>query len=125
MTMGNAIPRQPDAKRRGRPRGGIREAARQLGLSEADVRRARKVASLSQEAQAVARETGLDNNRTALLAAAEEATLEGQVEVLRNWSNKVRLDERRWHDLVLAWDRAGQELQAIFLRHVGAAGRMK
>ena len=42
----------------GRPRGGVREAARQLGLSRQDVERAIKVASLSPEAQQAAHEVG-------------------------------------------------------------------
>ena len=49
---------------------GTRKAARELGLSEPDVRRSKTVASLSPEAQAVAVEEGLDNNRSALLDAA-------------------------------------------------------
>lgn len=50
---------------------GIRKTARELGLSEPDVRRCMKIASLSPEAQAVAVEEGLDNNRSALLDAAK------------------------------------------------------
>ena len=49
----------------GRPRGGVREAERQLGVERTEVRRALKVASLSPEAQDAAREAGLDNNRSA------------------------------------------------------------
>lgn len=51
--------------------GGTRAAARELGLSEPDARRATKVASLSPEAKEVARELGLDDNRSVLLAAAK------------------------------------------------------
>ena len=55
------ISRQPDEKiSRGRPQSGNADAARQLGLSEPDVRRAVKVASLTPEAQETAREVGLD-----------------------------------------------------------------
>ena len=42
----------------GRPKGGEREAARQLGLDRGDVHRAIKVASLSQEAQQAAHTLG-------------------------------------------------------------------
>ena len=42
----------------GRPRGGEREASRQLGLSQQDVHRAIKVASLSPEAQQAAHVVG-------------------------------------------------------------------
>ena len=73
-------PRQLDAVSvggRGK-KGGIREAARQLGLSEADVRRAIKVASLSPEAVQAAYRLGLADNRAALLRAADETTPEDQ-----------------------------------------------
>lgn len=65
-------PRQADAVSKG-GRGnesGVRKAARDLGLSEPDARRATKVAGLSDEAKQAARQAGLDNNRSALLAAA-------------------------------------------------------
>ena len=42
----------------GRPKGGEREAARQLGLDRDDVRRAIKVASITPEAQQAAHEVG-------------------------------------------------------------------
>jgi ParB/RepB/Spo0J family partition protein len=78
------------ADRRGhRQEGGLSLAARQLPLDGAtdDARRmsasrAVKVASLSDEAKEVAKETGLDNNRAALLEAACEPTPERQVEKL-------------------------------------------
>ncbi|KQZ99565.1 hypothetical protein ASD64_14635 [Mesorhizobium sp. Root157] len=76
-----SILRQPDAKP-GRPEGGVRAAARELRLSEPDARRAVKVASLSPQAKAAAVEAGLDNNRSALLAAARETEPERQVEAL-------------------------------------------
>lgn len=75
------VSRQVDAKP-GRPEGGVRAAARELGLSEPDARRAVKVASLSPEAKAAAVATGLDDNRTALLAAAKETEPEKQVEII-------------------------------------------
>jgi ParB family chromosome partitioning protein len=50
--------------------GGISAAARELGLERTDVRRAIKVASLTPEAKAAARDAGLDDNRSALLRAA-------------------------------------------------------
>jgi hypothetical protein len=61
----------------------LRAASRELGLSEPDARRAVRVAGLSEEAKAAARETGLDDNRTALLAAAKAATPEEQASALR------------------------------------------
>jgi ParB family chromosome partitioning protein len=76
-------------KKGGRPEGGVALAARQLPLDgdtdEArrhSARRAIKIASLSDEAKEVAKETGLDNNSSALLEAASEPTPERQVEKL-------------------------------------------
>lgn len=64
--------RQHDAKP-GRPEGGVRAAARELKISEADARRAVAVAGLSAEAKKAAIESGLADNRTALLEAARES----------------------------------------------------
>ena len=72
-------------------KGGIREAARQLGLSEADIRRAIKVASLSPEAQQAAHELGLADNRSALLRAADETTPEDQIRVLEELSGRKKV----------------------------------
>jgi ParB-like chromosome segregation protein Spo0J len=69
--------------------GGYREAARELNIPEQTVRRAFQTASLSPEAQEVAVETGLDDNRTALLEAAKERTPEAQTATIR------RLAERK------------------------------
>lgn len=67
------LSRQSDAKvsTGGRPESGTRRAARELGLSEPDARRAVDVASLPEEAKATARELGLDDNRSVLIAAAK------------------------------------------------------
>jgi ParB-like nuclease domain len=67
----------------GRPEGGHRQAARELNIPEATVRRAYQTASLSPEAQEVAIETGLDDNRSALLEAAKERTPEAQTATIR------------------------------------------
>ncbi len=56
----------------GRPAGGTRGAARELGVNREDARRAEKVASLPADAKDTARELGLDNNRSAMLAAASK-----------------------------------------------------
>src|SRR5690606_29992345 len=52
-------------------KGGKSEASRELGVDRRDVRRAVKVASLTPEAKEAARELKLDDNRSALLAAAK------------------------------------------------------
>ena len=65
------VSRQLDAKPKGgRPRGGIREAARVLGLGESEVRRALKIAAMPKLAKQAAHDAGLDNNQSALLRAA-------------------------------------------------------
>lgn len=51
-------------------KGGVRAAARELGIDRDDARRAVKVSSLTDEAKETAREVGLDDNRSALLRAA-------------------------------------------------------
>lgn len=80
------VSRQIDAKPHGgRPEGGTRAAARELGIDEADARRAVQVASLSDEAKDAARDEGLDNNRSAMLAAAREETPTAQVAALRSY----------------------------------------
>jgi ParB family chromosome partitioning protein len=58
--------RQPNEK-------GQSKAARELGISEPDARRAVRVAGLSDEAKQVAREVGLDDNRAALLVGLAAA----------------------------------------------------
>ncbi len=56
----------------GRHEGGISAAARELGIENSDAKRANKVAALSDEARAVAKESGFDDNRSVLLKAAKE-----------------------------------------------------
>lgn len=75
----------------GRPEGGNSAAARELGLGEQEVRRARAIAGLSEAAQAVAREEGLDDNQAALLKASQEPTAEAQVETLREIGRRARV----------------------------------
>jgi hypothetical protein len=62
---------------------GVRKVARELSLERKDVARAVKVASISPAAKQAARDAGLGNNRTALLAVAKEATPEAQVAKVR------------------------------------------
>jgi ParB family chromosome partitioning protein len=62
--------------------GGVNAAARDLGIDRTEAWRAVKVAGLSSEAKAAARETGLDDNQAALLRAAR-APATRQVEVVR------------------------------------------
>lgn len=74
----------PVAKPTGRPEGGVRAAARELGVNREDARRAVKTAALAPEAKEAARETKLDDNRSALLEAAKAETPAAQVHVIRS-----------------------------------------
>lgn len=65
-------------------KGGVREAARELNISKDDARRSVKIGNLSPEAKDAALEAGLDDNQSALLAAAREDTAEQQVAVLKD-----------------------------------------
>ena len=64
--------------------GGYREAARDLNIPERAVRRAYQTASLSPEAQDAAVETGLDDNRSALLEAAKVNNPKAQAAIIRD-----------------------------------------
>lgn len=109
---------------------GIRKTARELGLSEPDVRRCMKIASLSPEAQAVAVEEGLDNNRSALLDAAKHQEPEAQVQALLERkaikmapAPKDDFEAREaWLDKMLTlWNKASQDWREEFKRRIGEA----
>lgn len=70
------------AQKVGRPVGGVAAAARELGLERTEVRRAVKVASISERAKQAAVEAKLDNNQSALLKVASVTPAE-QVERVR------------------------------------------
>lgn len=70
-------------KKKGQQPGGVNAAARELGISKPDAHRAVKVASLPEEVKELARETGLDRNRSALLKAAKAETPEAAVATIR------------------------------------------
>lgn len=84
QTTSASVSRQVDAKP-GRPEGGVRAASRELGVSDADARRAIQVDSLSALAKQTAVEKGLSDNRSALLAAAKEVAPERQVAAIVEW----------------------------------------
>ena len=54
-----------------------------MNIPEQTIRRAYQTASLSPEAQKAAEETGLDDNRSALLEAAKADGAEAQAAVIR------------------------------------------
>jgi ParB family chromosome partitioning protein len=71
-----------------RPESGVNAAARELGIAKSTAHERVKIAALSTETKAVATEVGLNNNRSALLAAAKEAAPEKQAEVIRARAGK-------------------------------------
>jgi ParB-like chromosome segregation protein Spo0J len=73
----------------GRPESGTRAAARALHIPERTVRRAYQTASLSPEAQEAAVEMGLDDNQSALLAAAKATTPEAQISTLERRADRA------------------------------------
>jgi ParB-like chromosome segregation protein Spo0J len=112
-----------------RAEGGIAAAARDLGLDKDDAHRAVKVASLSNEAKEAARETGLDNNRSALLDAASKPTVAEQVAAIHQRHtagakiikladdplNDAEAAEKQVAALMSAWNKAGQAAREEFL----------
>lgn len=119
---------QRGRKGEGRPASGIRAAARELGIEKEDARRAVKVASLTEEAKETARELRLDDNRSALLAAAAKPS-EAQAAALheiaeRGRATPVRTEDAEWREqdertlaaLLDAWDRATVGAQREFVR---------
>ena len=126
--VGKEVSRQVAAKPQGgRPQGGIRDTARQLGLDERDVRRAIKVASITPEAQQAAHEVGLADNRSALLEAASKPA-EEQAAYLRERAAKKEMKlapepmddfeaREAWLTKGLRWWNSGsQEWRQEFLR---------
>lgn len=113
-----------------RPKSGVNDAARQLGIERTDVQRAIKVASLSPEAQDAAREVGLDDNRSALLEARKQPTPEAQVESLRQHAERKMkfapppLDDfearEAWVESGMKWwNRGSAEWRKEFLERIG------
>lgn len=112
-----------------RGRSGINEASRQLGIEATDAKRAVKVASLTEEAKNAARATGLDDNRTALLKAAQAAPGE-QADVIRHIAeqkaarladdplNDFEAKERQVAALMAAWNKASPEARTEFLGRI-------
>ena len=108
--------------------GGVRAAARGLGVERMDANRSVKVASLSPEAKEAAREVGLDDNRTALLEAAR-LPAEQQAEAIRHRAafkpaadplEDVGALEKQVASLMNAWNNAGPDARQEFLCRIGA-----
>lgn len=65
---------------------GFRKTASELGVDESAVRASEKISSLSDDAKEAARETGLDDNRSALLEAAK-AEPQRQATIIRDMAD--------------------------------------
>jgi hypothetical protein len=75
----------------GRPESGDSLAAKDLGVPRDEVRRAKQIASIAPEAKRVAERFGLDDNQSALLAAAREPSPQAQVAVLESVAERGRV----------------------------------
>jgi ParB-like chromosome segregation protein Spo0J len=98
IKMGGKMPRAEQAKisaqvaqkmPRGRPEGGDSFAARELGITREEVRRAEAIAALPNEVKARAADLGFDDNQSALLEAAKAPTPEAQVEALERRAERA------------------------------------
>jgi ParB family chromosome partitioning protein len=69
--LGTKLKSETNPRGAGRPDGGVNAAARELGIKKTDAHSAKQVAGLSDEAKAVAKESGFDDNRSVLLKAAK------------------------------------------------------
>ena len=118
----------------GRPKGGISEAARQLGLNRDAARRLYNATDLTPEALALATELGLADNQTALLKIAEQPKdrqvdyIKARVEAVQDeyseamhrhamesFSRQYRALVRAWKPFVRAWNKADLDVQNSFL----------
>jgi ParB family chromosome partitioning protein len=76
----------------GRP-GAAAAASRALGVNEREVQRAVKMANLAPEAKRAAKDVGLDDNQSALLAAAKESDPVAQVDSLLQHARQLEARE--------------------------------
>lgn len=116
----------------GQQPGGINAASRELGIDATDAHRAVRVAALSDEAKDAARETGLDNNRSALLDAASKPTVAEQVAVIHQRHtagakiikladdplDDAEAAEKQVAALMSAWNKAGSVAREEFLGRI-------
>lgn len=108
---------------------GIKAASRELGIERTATQRATKVAGLSPEAKAAAKETGLDNNQSALLKAAKEAPEEQAAKVRQIAEqravkpapaplNDLETEEQWMTAIMRVWNRAAPQWRERFLETV-------
>lgn len=104
-----------ESAQKGRPEGGVRAAARDLGLAETTAREDTRINTLSDDAKEAAVEVGLDDNRTALLAASRGEPAE-QAKIIRDYAEKKASDTNRIDSDVKA--RAAREVAEMLSEHV-------
>lgn len=109
---------------------GIRKAAHELNIPKSNVHRAVKVSRLTPEARAAAKAEGLDDNQSALLAAAAAAP-EAQVQAIHDIAERRRRiaeqranipEQKEWEDveaeqlrrLMAAWNAASPAVKQRF-----------
>src|SRR6185369_12842487 len=78
----------------GRPESGINVAVRELHIDRTEAQRAVKINKIAPEAKAAAKEAGIDNNQSALLRVASEATAENQLEAIRRERERAESHKR-------------------------------
>lgn len=114
------VSRQVDAKP-GRPEGGVRAAARDLGITEPEARRSIQIASITDEAKEAAAHAGIDDNQSKLLAVAREAP-ERQtakvVELAAHPLNDFETKEKWLSSGISWWNRGSKEWREEFLSRV-------
>ena len=79
----------------GRPEGGDSKAARDLNISRQQVERAKKIAGISDEAKEAAKDAGIDNNQSKLLAVASVPT---ESQVAKAYELKGTPISKTWRD---------------------------
>lgn len=76
---------------------GQRKTARELNITEQQVRRAKQIASITPEAKEAARAAGLDDNQSALVAVSKEAP-DAQVAKVLQFKELGKVSTKTWRD---------------------------
>lgn len=110
--------------------GGVSAATRELGIERTEVRRALRIAGLSDEAKEAARQAGLDDNQSAMLRAAAKPA-EEQADAIREIAERPRPvkpapaplndfeTEEVWRGAILrVWNRGAADWRERFLATV-------
>ncbi len=114
----------PDGRKAGpqHQSSGIRAASRELGIDREKARRSVKIASISDEAKAAAKEAGLENNQSALERIAKSQDQVGEVQQIKKERSAPKPPPEDFHfeRLKSAWNAAPEGSQKKFLKWVNA-----